>query len=94
MSILKQNENQDNLNEKDVYFNFINSLKSEVTKKEYEREIRLFMKFCNVTKLSGLLIQVTEPQKQIITYITSLKERDYHTIQYHWHCMQFTIYTK
>ena len=75
MSILNQNENRDNLNEEDVYFNFINSLKSDVTKKEYEREIRLFMKFSNVTKLSGLLIQVTEPQKQIINYITSLKER-------------------
>jgi hypothetical protein len=33
--MLKQNENQDNLNEEDVYFNFINSLKSDVTKKEY-----------------------------------------------------------
>ena len=37
MSILKQNKNQD----EDAYFNFINSLKSEVTKKEYEREIKL-----------------------------------------------------
>lgn len=33
MSILKQD-----LNEEDIYFNFINSLKSEVTKKEYERK--------------------------------------------------------
>jgi hypothetical protein len=61
MSILKQD-----LKEEDVYFNFINSLKSEVTKKEYEREIRLFMKFCNAVKLSSLLTEVTEPQKQII----------------------------
>jgi len=37
MSILKQNKNQD----EDAYFNFINSLKSEVAKKEYEREIKL-----------------------------------------------------
>jgi integrase len=70
MSILKQD-----LNEEEVYFNFINSLKSEVTKKEYEREIRLFMKFCNVVKLSCLLTEVGDPQKQIIGYITSLKER-------------------
>lgn len=27
-------------NEEDVYFNFINSLKSDVTKKTYEREIK------------------------------------------------------
>lgn len=70
MSILKQD-----LNEEDVYFNFINSLKSEVTKKEYERELRLFMKFCNGSSLSDLLVQVTEPQKEIIKYIMSLKER-------------------
>ena len=70
MSILKQD-----LKEEDVYFNFINSLKSEVTEKEYEREIRLFIKFCNATKLSRLLTEITEPQKQIISYITSIKER-------------------
>jgi hypothetical protein len=33
MSILKQDQNED------VYFNFINSLKTEYTKKYYEREI-------------------------------------------------------
>jgi hypothetical protein len=44
MSVMKQEQNQ--ITEEDVYFNFINSLKSEVTKKEYEREIKLFMKFC------------------------------------------------
>jgi hypothetical protein len=37
MSILKQD-----LKEEDVYFNFINSLKSQVTKKEYEREINAY----------------------------------------------------
>ena len=34
MSILKQE-----IKEEDAYFNFINSLKSDVTKKEYEREM-------------------------------------------------------
>jgi hypothetical protein len=60
MSILKQdNNNKDQ--EQDAYFNFINSLKSEVTKKEYEREINLFVKYCNVSKLSDLLT-IQEPQ--------------------------------
>jgi site-specific recombinase XerC len=70
MSILKQDVDV----ERDVYFNFINSLKSEVTKKEYEREIRLFLKYCNVVKLSDLLT-IQEPQRQIINYLMSLKER-------------------
>jgi hypothetical protein len=71
MYILKQNKNQ---NEEDVYFNFINSLTSEVTKKAYEREIRLFIKFCDLTKLSDLL-SIIEPQKEIIKDLMSLKER-------------------
>jgi site-specific recombinase XerC len=70
-SITLENKNEE---EEEVYFNFINSLKSEVTKKDYEREIRLFMKFCNVSKLSGLMT-MSEPQKQIIKYLMSLKER-------------------
>jgi site-specific recombinase XerD len=68
------NSGLENQNEEDVYFNFINSLKSEVTKKDYEREIRLFMKFCNISKLSDLMT-IREPQKQIIKYLMSLKER-------------------
>jgi hypothetical protein len=32
------------------------------------------MKFCNVTKLSDLLA-IIEPQKQIIKYLISLRER-------------------
>ena len=70
--MLKQEQNH--ISEEDVYFNFINSLKSEVTKKEYEREIRLFMKFCDVTRLSNLL-DLIDIQKQIISYVVSLKER-------------------
>jgi len=63
MSILRHN--QDTQSEEDVYFNFINTLKSEVTKEIYERDIKLFMKFCEVTKLTELLA-IIEPQKQII----------------------------
>jgi site-specific recombinase XerD len=72
MSILSHN--QDKGNEEDVYFNFIKSIKSEVTKKIYERDIKSFMKFCEVTKLSELLA-ITEPQKQIIKYLMSLREK-------------------
>jgi site-specific recombinase XerC len=70
MSILEQNKDQN----EDIYFNFINSLKSEVTKKEYERQINLFINFCNVSNLSDLL-SIVDPQKQIIKYLMSLKER-------------------
>lgn len=70
---MKQKQNQ--ITEEDAYFNFINSLKSEVTKKEYEREIQLFMKFCHVSKLSSLL-NLEDIQSQIIKYIMSMKGRD------------------
>jgi len=72
MSILRRDE--DVANEEDVYFNFINSIKSDATKKIYRENINSFMKFCNVTKLSDLL-KITEPQKQIINYLMSLRKR-------------------
>ena len=43
-------------NEEDVYFNFINSLKSDVTKKTYEGEIKKFMEFSDVEKFSRSLV--------------------------------------
>ncbi len=46
---------QENENENEVYFNFINSLKSEVTKKIYDDNVKAFMKFCNVSDLVDLL---------------------------------------
>jgi len=70
MSILRRKVD----NEEEIYFNFINSLKSEVTKKIYERDIKLFMKFVNIARLSDLLA-IAEPQKQIIKYLMSLRER-------------------
>jgi hypothetical protein len=42
-------------NEEEIYSNFINSIKSEVTKKTYEINVKSFMKFCDVNKLSDLL---------------------------------------
>lgn len=62
MSILSHNQAP---SEEDVYFIFINSIKSDVTKENYERNLKSFMKFCNVTKLSDLLV-IEDPQKQIV----------------------------
>jgi hypothetical protein len=70
-SSIGQQENE-NENENEVYFNFINSLKSEVTKKIYEDNIKLFMKFCNVSGLRYLL--KIDAQKYIIKYTMLLRE--------------------
>jgi len=59
-------------NEEEIYFNFINSIKSEATKSTYEIHVKSFMKFCNVTKLSDLL--KLDVQKQIVKYLMSLRE--------------------
>ena len=56
MAALQENSNEKTLNEDEVYLNFINSLKSEITKETYQLNIKLFMNYCNVTKLSDLLI--------------------------------------
>jgi len=64
----------ENLDEDESYFNFINSIKSEVTKANYLFNLNLYMKFCNLTKMSDLLT-ISDPQKQIIKYIMSLRVR-------------------
>ena len=87
-------------NEEEIYFNFINSIKSEVTKETYEKNIKLFMKFCNVTKLSDLLL--TDTQKQIVKYLMSLREKglSYNTLSlllcaiYHFYEMNDVVLNK
>ncbi|MGI0033639.1 MAG: hypothetical protein ACRD97_10280 [Nitrososphaeraceae archaeon] len=63
---------RENENENEVYFNFINSIKSPVTKRIYEDNVKVFMKFCNVSDLVDLL--KIDAQRYIIKHITSLKE--------------------
>jgi len=61
--------------ENDVYLNFINSIKSDVTKQIYEYNLRLFMEFCNVDKFEDLIEIIQQPQNQIIAYLMSLREK-------------------
>jgi Phage integrase, N-terminal SAM-like domain len=55
----------------DVYLNFVNSIKSNVTKKIYKYNLRLFMEFCGINKFEGLIGQ----ENQIIAYLMSLREK-------------------
>ena len=41
----------------DTHSNFINSIKSDVTKKIYEYNLRLFMEFCSVHQYEDLMDQ-------------------------------------
>jgi site-specific recombinase XerC len=67
-------QDEKTLNEDEVYFNFINSLKSEITKETYQLNIKLFMNYCNVTKVLRSYDN-NEPQKQIIKYLIALREK-------------------
>ena len=55
----------------DVYSNFVNSIKSDVTRRIYEYNLRLFMEFCGTNKFEDLIGQ----QYKIITYLMSLREK-------------------
>jgi hypothetical protein len=57
--------------QEDVYLNFVDSIKSDVTRKIYEYNLRLFMEFCDVDKFEDLIGR----QNQIIPYLMSLRER-------------------
>ncbi len=43
-------------------------------RKIYENHVKMYLKFCNVIRLSDLL-NIPDPQKKIIEYIMSLRER-------------------
>ena len=57
--------------QEDVYLNFANSIKSNVTRRIYEYNLRLFMEFCGIRKFEDLIGQ----QNKIITYLMSLREK-------------------
>ena len=44
MALIEQQENQ----EEEIFFNFINSLKSPVTKQIYQTNIKYYLDFCNL----------------------------------------------
>ena len=75
--------------EQEICFNFINSLKSPVTKETYDINIKKFLKFCDLTKLSELLT-IQEPQKQIIKYKMFLRQKGLSTRSIH--TMLYGIY--
>ena len=68
--------------EQEIFFNFITTLKSPITKESYQVHIRRYLSFCNLTKLCELLT-IQEPQKQIIKYISFLKEKKLSTNSIH-----------
>jgi site-specific recombinase XerD len=65
-------DNENEIDGDEAYFNFINSIKSESTKTLYENNLKLFMKFCNVSDLKDLL--KIDAQRYIIRYVMSLRE--------------------
>jgi integrase len=67
-------EKGSNEKENEVYFNFINSIKSDVTKEIYGYNIKIFLKFCNIENFYDLFIMPT-PQTKIIKHLTSLREK-------------------
>lgn len=57
--------------EEDVYSNFINSIKSDITKKVYEYNLRLFMEFCGIDRYEDLIVL----HNQIIPYLISVRDK-------------------
>lgn len=72
MSVIQ--EEGSNEKENEPYFNFINSIKSDVTKEIYEYNLKVFMKFCSVNTFYDLFL-MPNPQTQIIKHLMSLREK-------------------
>src|ERR1041384_1861501 len=58
------------LEEKALYSNFINSLRSPVTKQVYSSELRQFMKYHGLTSYSSLMVT---PEDRIKEYVISMQ---------------------
>lgn len=59
------------IQQEDVYSNFIDSIKSDVTKKIYGYNLRLFMEFCGIDKYDNLIGQ----QNRIVEYLMALRKK-------------------
>ena len=57
----------------DVYFNFVNSIDSEVTRKTYEYLMSKFLKYCNLDLRSLLRLSQQDLSNLIIRYLVSQK---------------------
>lgn len=68
----KQEIDLDQVKEEEGYFNFINSIRSEKTKEVYYGNLKLFMKFNGLDKMSDLL--KIDAQNSIIKYVMSLRQ--------------------
>jgi hypothetical protein len=56
----------------DAYFNFVNSINSEATRRNYEYCMSRFLKYCNLDLDSLLRIPQQELSNLIIRYLISL----------------------
>jgi integrase len=59
--------------DQDPYFNFVNSIDSDVTRKSYEYCLSRFLKYCNLELDSLLKLPQQELSNLIIKYLVSLK---------------------
>jgi integrase len=57
----------------DAYFNFVNSINSEVTRKNYEYCLSKFLKYCDLDLESLLKLPQQELSNLVIKYLVSLK---------------------
>ncbi len=61
-----------------IYSNFIDSLKSSKTKDVYDKALKQFMKFSNITSYSSLL-QTSDIEEKIKQYIIDVRNRELST---------------
>ena len=62
------------LDESSLYSNFINSLKSEYTKRNYAYCLKQYMKFHNFTEYSSLMI--TDKEERIKQFVVHLRTKE------------------
>lgn len=59
--------------QEEAYFNFVNSINSDVIRKNYEYHLSRFLKYCNLELDSLLKLRQQELSNLIIKYLVSQK---------------------
>jgi integrase len=59
--------------QQDAYFNFVNSINSDVTRKNYEYLLSRFLKYCNLDLISLLKLSQQDLSNLIVNYLVSQK---------------------
>ena len=70
-----------------AYNNFANTMKSEYTSQQYNRSLKRFMEYCNITDVNNLMVIADKQQRVIAHKISAISINQYVAAIIHFYAM-------